>query len=321
MSIVSLVDPIREAFTLRDAERAIVAYAPLQHARIRAHVLGGQRRERAGRRAIDAVAAALLLREALQHYLWAAHLVREPDARLDGVDLVATMPPLPRDPARPRADPSDDERVREALAVHDPLYFDALSAEDCERARWALDRAASQARRRVEARTLTNVRATRWARFAAVLLVIGYAAYAIARVALMPKDIALGKPVHPSSRKGGAPDGHELVDGDIGTSVGVHTNTEDSPNVVIDLQGAYWIDQVKVYNRVDGWFDDCLPLVVELSVDGTKWEEIGRREEHFGTDPPWIVDAGGHKAKQVRVRVDRRSYLALSEVEVFGKKE
>ena len=74
-------------------------------------------------------------------------------------------------------------------------------------------------------------------------------------------------------------------------------------------------------NRVDGWFDDCLPLVVELSRDGVKWEEIGQREDHFGTDPPWIVNAGGRMATQVRLRVARKSYLALSEVEVFGKKQ
>jgi hypothetical protein len=321
MSIVSLVDPIREAFTLRDTERAIVAYAPVQHARIRAHVRAARRRERAGRRVVDAVGASVLLREAVTHYLCAAAVAHDQDARTGELDVVAAMPSLPPDPARPRAEPPDDARVREALATRDPLYFDALSAEDAERTRWALDRAASLTRRRVEARTLANVRATRWGRAAAILVLIGYAAFAIARATLMPKDIALGKPVHPSSRKGNAPDGHDLVDGDIGTSVGVHTNTEDNPNVVIDLQGGYWIDKVKVYNRVDGWFDDCLPLVVELSVDGTKWDEIGRREEHFGTDPPWIVDGGGRRAKQVRLRVARKSYLALSEVEVFGKKE
>ena len=125
--------------------------------------------------------------------------------------------------------------------------------------------------------------------------------------------------MHPSSRKAGPPDGHELVDGDIGTSFGVLTNVEDSPSVVIDLQDRYWIDSVKVHNRVDGWFDDCLPLVVELSQDGVHWDAIGRRDQHFDANPPWVVDGGGRPAHFVRVRVDRKSYLALSEVEVYGK--
>jgi hypothetical protein len=117
------------------------------------------------------------------------------------------------------------------------------------------------------------------------------------------------------------PDGKELVDGTIGTSYGLETNTEDSPNVVIDLLGEYRVDRVEVYNRVDGWFGDCLPLVVELSRDGTTYEEIGRRDTYFGTNPPWLVPANGRGARYVRVRVARHSYLALSEIEVFGKKQ
>jgi hypothetical protein len=172
-------------------------------------------------------------------------------------------------------------------------------------------------RSRVEARTLVNVRVTRWARWAALAVVVAYAALVVLRATVLPKNIALNKPVHPSSRKVSPPDGKELVDGDVGTSFGVHTNVEDSPNVVIDLQDKFWIDSVKVHNRVDGWFDDCLPLVVELSVDGTKWDEIGRRGDHFDA---WVVSGRGKPANFVRVRVDRKSYLALSEVEVYGKK-
>jgi hypothetical protein len=325
MSIVSqLAHPIREFFTQGRAERTVRAYAPAQHARVRQHVEAATRRERAGRKATDSLAGAMLLRAAVAQYVLAVEAARTPDARLDSLDPASAMPPLPADPARPRAEPTDDARVRAALATRNELYFDELSAEDLERARWALDRAASLLKGRVEARTLASVRGTRWGRVAAVLVVVAYAALLVVRATLMPKDIALGKPVHPSSRPAGpkaAPDGHELVDGDFGTSVGVYTNTEDNPSVVIDLQDSYWIDKVKVYNRLDGWFDDCLPLVAEVSTDGKSWEQIGRREEHFGTDPPWIVDGGGRRATQLRLRVARKSYLALSEVEVFGKKE
>lgn len=325
MSIVSqLAYPIREFFTQGRAERTVRGYAPAQHALVRRHFEAAARRARAGRRATDPLAGAILLRAAVAQYLRAVQAARAPDARLDSLDLVAAMPILPDDPARPRAEPSDDARVRASLSAHDNLYFDNLSAEDVERTRWALDRAASLLKGRVEGRTLANVRGTRWGRVAAVLVVLSYAALLLVRATLMPKDIALGKPVHASSKPPGAKattDGHELVDGDFGSSVGVYTNTEDNPNVVIDLGDSYWIDKVKVYNRLDGWFDDCLPLVAELSTDGKSWEQIGRQEEHFGTDPPWIVEGGGRRATQVRLRVARKSYLALSKVEVFGKKE
>lgn len=319
MSFAStFVDPIVEFFTLRRAERTVRAYAPAQSARVRKHVQAAERRLRAGRRVAEAAPAAVLLREAVLQYLTAMEAARD-SAVAEGA--AAPLPPLPPDPARPKADPSDDARVRAAIASRDPLYFDGLSDEDVERTRWALDRAGSMLRRSVESRSLVAVRGTRWGRFAAVLVLLLWGAVAFARAKLLPKNIALGKPVHPSSLAENPPSGAELVDGETGASFGFKTREEDNPNVVIDLEGVYWINTIKVHNRVDGWFDDCLPLVVELSRDGTKWDEIARRDRHFDANPPWIVEGGGRGARYVRLRVARpHSYLALSEVEVYGKR-
>ncbi len=313
---MSFVSPIAEFFTLRRAERTVRAYAPAQSQRVRKHVQAAEKRLRAGRRVTDATAAAVLLRESVLQYLVAMEAARDPAAP-EGA--AAALPPLPPDPARPRADPPDDARVRAAIASPDPLYFDGLSAEDVERARWALDRAASMLRRGVESRSLVAVRGTRWGRLAAVVVLVLWGAVALARAKLLPKNIALGKPVHPSSLAESQPSGPELVDGETGASYGFRTREEDNPNVVIDLQGVYWIDTIKVHNRVEGWFDDCLPLVLELSRDGNKWDEVARRERHFDANPPWVVQAGGRGARYVRLRVARHSYLALSEVEVYGK--
>ncbi|HTQ45498.1 MAG TPA: discoidin domain-containing protein [Polyangiaceae bacterium] len=317
MSFVSpLIDPIAEFFTLRRAERTVRAYVPAQSARVRRHVDAAEKRLRAGRRLTDATAAAVLLREAVLQYLIAMETARDAGAT---EDATASLPALPRDPARPRADPSDDARVRAAIASRDPLYFDGLSSEDVERARWALDRAASMLRGHVESRTLVAVRGTRWGRLAAVTVLVLWGVLALAKAKLLPKNVAYGKPVHPSSLAETIPDGRELVDGDTGDSYAFKTREEDMPNVVIDLGGIYWLDTIKVHNRVDGWFDDCLPLVVEVSRDGNKWDEVARRERHFDANPPWVVDAGGRGARFVRLRVARHASLALSEVEVYGK--
>lgn len=321
-SLLAVTAPLREFFTQRAAERTIRAYVPAQQARVQAHAAAGGKRLVAGRRTVEPVAACLLLRDAVARYLTALEAARDfgaDDESLAARELV--LPELPADPARPRATPTDDARVREALAARDPLYFDRLPPEDAERARWALERAATMLRRRVEARSLQNVRGTRWGRVAAVLLVLAWIAAAVLRATVLPQNIARGKLVRPSSYKQNPPDGHELVDGDIGTSFGVHTNTEDGPTVTIDLLGSYWLQTIKVYNRVDGWYDDCLPLVVEISGDGKTYAELARRETHFGASPPWTIDAGGRGARFVRLRVDRRSYIALSEVEIYGRKE
>ena len=317
---------LREFFALREAERTVRDYTPAQYRRVQSHFDAAERRLPAGRRIAHAVPAAVLLRDAVSHYLLAAEAAGDPRADEDALaaaDLLQALPAIPADPTRPKVVPTDDQRVRAALATCDPLYFDRLPQEDLERTRWALERAASMLRRRVEARTLAGVRGTRWGRRLAMAVIATYLAVMAVRAAVLPHNVALGKPVHPSSLYGGitcAPDGSDLVDGHVGTSYGVATSVEDSPNVVIDLQSTYRIDRVEVHNRADGWFDDCLPLVVELSTDGTSYTELGRRETHFEANPPWIVGAHHELARYVRLRVGRHGYLALAEVAVFGKK-
>jgi hypothetical protein len=336
-----VVGPIREFLTLRRAEETVRAYPAAAHERIRTHFRAAERRLFAAKRlamgAVHGVSAAGLLRDAVAQYLFAIDIARRaaepgaeahadaPPAALDLGEAMPELPPEPADTGRPVIGMTDDARVRAALASRDALYFDRLSPEDVERSRWALERAASMLRRRVEPRTLPRLRLLRAARLVAAGVASTVALVATVRAATAPVDIARGKPVRPSSYHVNPPDGHELVDGEIGTSFGVHTNIEDNANVVIDLIDTYRVTTVKVYNRVDGWFDDILPVLVEVSIDGTTYKEIGRREEHFGTSPPWIIDARarspqGEPARYVRVRVPRRGYIALSEVEVFGKK-
>jgi hypothetical protein len=271
----------------------------------------------------EAPVASLLLCDALRHYLFAAQWAHRTPASGSAPPtdpLEDPWPTLAPDPMRPDAAPSDDERARRALAATDPLFFDRLDPAEAVLTRTALDRAATFLRSRLEPRSLTNVRATRWGRLAALVIFGAYVVIAGLHSAIAPKNVALGKPVHASSIRGGrSPDGHELVDGEIGTSYALATNTEESPNVVIDLVDTFRIQSVKIYNRVDAAFDDCLPLVLELSTDGLKYVEVARRDQHFSADPPWTVPGGGRLARYVRLRVARHGYLALSEVEVFGK--
>ncbi|MGH7293743.1 MAG: hypothetical protein ACRELB_02365, partial [Polyangiaceae bacterium] len=244
----SLIEPIREYFTLRRAESTVRAYAPAQHAHVAEHVEAARQRLSAGRRIAAAVPACVLLRESVTHMLRAAAAARASISSDAPLDLAAALPRLPPEGTRPVATPSDDERVRAALASGDPLYFDRLDPEDAERARWALDRAAAMVRGTVEARSVANLRGARWGRIAAVVLVVGYAAFAFARAHLVAPDIALGKPVHLSVRRPPPFDGRELTDGETGTTFTKSTAQDDEPSATIDLLGLYWIDKVKVYN-------------------------------------------------------------------------
>ena len=177
-SVASVTGPMREFFTLRHAEQVARAYAPAQRERVERLVRAATSRLLAGRRVSHPVPASLLLRDAVVQLQRAIEAARDPGADDDAL-LVRTpdlpLPALPPEPARPRAEPSDDARVRAALASDDPLYFDRLGPEDVERARWALDRAAGMLRRQIETRSVTYVRATRWGRWAAMGVVVAWA--------------------------------------------------------------------------------------------------------------------------------------------------
>jgi hypothetical protein len=324
MRTARAITPLTEFFTLARAERTVRAYAPLQHTHLRAYFEAGMRRLSAGRRLTQPVPSAILFRQSVFLLLLAAEVARDETADPEALacsEIAAAMPELPPDPAHSGAVPSDDAIVRSAVTATDPLYFDRLAPDDADRVRDALERAASVLSRRLEARSLANVAGTRWGRTIALVVVVGYALVAGVRAAVLPVDVALHKPVLQSSVGATPPSGHTIVDGELGSSYGVHTGSEDSPSVMIDLLDTYRIDRVQVHNRIDGWFDDCLPLVLELSTDGKTFDEIARREQHFDGTPPWVVHAYGRAAHYIRLRIPRRGYLVLSQVEVFGKKK
>ncbi len=321
---VAYLAPVREWFLLEQAELTSRAHSAEQQTLIAAHVRAAETRIRAARKIGDAIVASEVLRLAVLHLIRAGEVedrIIDDRYSLTPADIsrAAILALLPREDALPDTDGADLDRARSVILSHDPLYLDRLAPEALEETRSALERTASLLRGKVEPRTVTNVRATRLGRLAAVAVVLAYILVRAAMVAFVPRNVALNKPVVASSYKINPPDGHELVDGVPIKSFGIHTNAEDSPRVTIDLLKTYAITTIKVYNRGDGWYDDCLPLVVELSTDGQNYDPVGRQQTHFGQDPPWVIDGKKHRARYVRLRVDRRSYLALSEVEVFGK--
>jgi hypothetical protein len=294
----SAIGSIREFFGLRRAEETVAAYRPAALERVQAHAVAAARRLAAGRRTLDDLAAAVLLRDAIRLYLHAWEAAHEG--------------------THPGAGPAHDERVQAALSAEDPLVFDRLPREELALTRVALEQAAAALAGKVEARSLLNLRATRWGRRAAVGLLALYVLGSVAAALFLPKNVALEKPVHPSSSRHG--DGHELVDGEVATVPGILTNVEEAPSVVIDLVDTYAVDEIRVRNRIDQAFDDSLPLVVEVSADGATFKPLGRRDEHFAAEPPWVIKVHREPARLVRIKVMKRGYLALSEVEVYGKK-
>lgn len=312
---MSLAASLREFFTLESAEKKIRAYEPAQAANIRrlheagaAHLAAA--RELSGRR--TAPSAALLLREACSCFLRALAVARDASAEPDALSALEAL----EADALPEA---SRDALRQSFAITDPLAYQDMEERALLAHVRALDDAAAALEPTIETRTALSVRALRYGRRAGIAIAAAWAlwTYGIAPHVL-PQNIALHKTVTASSHHPGTPDGKDLVDGVVGGTYAIHTLAEDFAWVQIDLGQVYVVETVKVHNRGDGWFDDCLPLIVELSEDGSSWAEVARRRDHFDQNPPWEVDARKTKGRYVRLRAARKTYVSLSEVEVYG---
>jgi hypothetical protein len=128
-----------------------------------------------------------------------------------------------------------------------------------------------------------------------------------------PINYASKKPVQLSSSF--SPDAYPaqaLVNGDT-KNLGVHTMPTESPWAQIDLGAVRKIRRVVVYNR-ENIQSNSVPLQIETSVDGKKYERFAHRDTEF---LEWEAKSRPRRARYVRLTVTRLSSLQLNEVEVY----
>jgi peptidoglycan/LPS O-acetylase OafA/YrhL len=135
-----------------------------------------------------------------------------------------------------------------------------------------------------------------------------------------PKNIALHAAVTASSHEDGKPQSDALTNGELESEFGLHTKREDEPWATIDLGSPHRIGAIRVYNRLDGYQDEALPLELSVSDDGQNFRVIARRERMFTQAFPWRIRVGGDPVRYVRVGVPRTTPLCLSEVEIFEER-
>lgn len=92
-----------------------------------------------------------------------------------------------------------------------------------------------------------------------------------------------------------------------------HTNEENQPWVIIDMEKSRSIDRVVIKNRVDCCRERGLPLVVEVGLDGTSFTQVGRRTEVFDT---WTLRFTAREARYVRIRSEATTCLHFREIRI-----
>lgn len=224
-----------------------------------------------------------------------------------------------REFARAGGAPADGDAALALLETRDPLELDARPRAEVERMLRAAEAWCLWLEGAIEMRSLTYVKATRIGRALGVPLAIAFILYAIAKAIFAPPNLARGMPVSASALFPGTR-AEGLVDGAHASSFGIHTAEGESPWVRVDLGGPAHVREVRVYNRADGWFEDCLPLVLEVSDDGQSYRELERRTSVFSHTDPWTVRPSGVTTRFVRLRKAGRGYVALGELEVYGRR-
>ncbi len=325
---MSLADALQSAYqsTVRDglllerAERLAASYPASAHERMRELFEIGMRRMSAAADLSDnqPVVAPILYREAAIAFI-AAISVSRGEQELETGDAARAFERLDQLNPPIEGAPRDYDEARRLLTSRDPFVFDRLGDE--VRAKLAMVAAvATWLQEAIEPRGVRHIRRLRIVRLAFLAAcALGLIAWGIA-ILVSPKNIALHKPVAQSSvlPTSTAPEGG-LTDGST-SGYGVHTNLEANSWVRVDLQDVYQLKKIKIYNRRDGWFDEGLPMTLELSENGTDFTPVDRKVAPFESSTPWVYVANGKKARYIQVRGTPGKYVALAELEAYGSK-
>lgn len=115
-------------------------------------------------------------------------------------------------------------------------------------------------------------------------------------------------------------------DGVINGTWGLHTDLDNQPWWLVDLQQEFPLDRVVIHNS--GYQQEWKRLLgfsLLLSVDGKSWTEAFRHDGKPFQDPkrPIVVPLDGAAAKYVKIQLPGREHLTFEEVEVYpvGKTE
>ena len=323
--LADLKTSTRNTLLLESAFRTVTALSAEQQEAMRATYEAGLRRASVADQLADeqsGVASMILYREAFPLLAKAVVLLHDPDGHITpttgpvGLTALGALAERGRIPALPRS----LAEAEEILGPGKPGAFDAWTTDQLLAKRQVAGAAVRFLRKLVEPRTTRELKNSRLSRITVTAVAALAALTGFGWLLLRAPNLALNKPVAISERlanSAGPPDNTGLTNGRIDSPYGIHTALGGGW-VMVDLQGVYRISQVKVYNRADGFLLDSLPLFLEFSVDGKDFVQKKQCSENFTARSPWVYDAAGARARYVRIRSNQ--YVALSELEVYGKR-
>jgi hypothetical protein len=324
MNLNSVRDRIREVFFLEKAQETSARLTDSQRAAVRACSDAAVCRlgvARDIRGTAQTPAALELYRQGFFFYALAFFASRDRTFEVGSLAPESTLTRLEQALAAEGASPPAElSRAKPFLLAADPLAADRLPSDQAEEQAQALEVTTRWMSRLFDVRSPKELRLARFVR----LGIAGASAAALLVLFVMwvfaPKDLAKGRPAVCSGATMFSTVPAGAVDGSKSGQYGFHSALEDSPWLSVDLGTRYKVNTVKVYGRGDGYYDQSIPLALELSEDGTNYHQVAERAEPFSSSDPWVVKSVGQVAQFVRVHTLRHSYLVLGELEVYGQK-
>ena len=307
-------------YLLRDAEHAAAARGAGQQADIARYFGAAENRMLAAdalASASQSVSAVVLYREAIGFFLSAiAKAAGEegtgPNRRTPSFEALDSAIAL-----APPATIEASARVRAAFAAEDPLSLDSLGREDLSELGAAARETAAWLREQVDPRSVNALRRARLVRIVVALGIAVAGIYLAGRWALAPRNIARGKPTTTSSRLAGTPPASGATNGEIEPGYGIHTDVDAEPWVMVDLGKVRRVREVRVFNRGDGWQNEGVPIILEVSSDSRVWTPVEERTTPYLQAQPWIIKVQVPAVRYLRLRRPMRGVIAISEIEAY----
>jgi hypothetical protein len=135
-------------------------------------------------------------------------------------------------------------------------------------------------------------------------------------------DVGYGRPIELSSVFRGLANPYQLLPAGIPGDYSFHTEFQNRPYVIVDLEAVRIVKRIRVYNRHD-YADRSVPMIISTSLDKEIWKEISRVNYVFGGRrnqlPLDICFTGGHpRLRYVKVQVESSTYLNLDYIEILA---
>ncbi len=317
---MKLVERAREYFGLQRRLREAELLPAARRARVYEQFDAAERRLSAARVLFEAgmFHDALALFHAAGSRLLRGHAWRT-ELEVD-VEALSDAEAFERFSARVSGDVADDSVLARGVAQlggFDVESVDRLTRGEARQRCEELDTATRWLWARVEPQSPRQVRQVRIWRLAIAALALLALPVGRELWLLSPRNLSRGQPVTASSVAQGSP--AALVD-DFSYGPPSFVSKEEEAWVTIDLGKRMLVSDAQVFGRHDCCFDQALPLAFELSVDGKRFETVATKTDPFVSLLPWVVKSVSAPARYVRLRTQRSTTLALTEIVVYGRR-